>query len=539
MPDTSGSVQPPFASPAGEEADAPQRGPGKVYLVGAGPGDPGLLTLRGRECLELADVVLFDGLANERLLEFASRAECISVGKHGRIPLWTQEEINQKMLELAGRGLQVVRLKGGDPAIFARTAEELEALQREHVDFEVVPGITAALAAASYLGIPITHRHHASAVALVTGQQQGDSQRGERDWQALAHFPGTLVFYMGVTTAGQWTAKLIQAGKPPNTPAAIVRRCTWSDQSVLRCELSRVAEHLTPASKLRPPVIVIVGAVANLGQDFNWFSARPLHGCGILVTRAAHQSQGLSEQLRLLGGEVYQQPAFTIEPPADLRSLDSGLDVLAEGKVQGLSFSSSNAVDGLLQRALDRGWDARLLAGVRLAAVGPATAQRLGNYGLRCDVIAGANGCSAAPIAAEHSAAGLLATLGESVRGESWIVTTTNRSRDTLASGLRQAGAQVRECLAYQTQPVTELNPDVAAALQAGRIHLATISSGLVAEATAQLLGDYRHSVQPVCLGEAVAEKLAQLGWPAVAVSRSHSWLGLVDAIAEGWSQQT
>ncbi len=243
----------------------PSERAGVVYLVGAGPGDPGLITVRGRECLEQADYVLYDGLTNASLLDYASGAICESVGKHGSVdksnaqPIWTQPQINARIVELAKAGHTVVRLKGGDPAVFARTAEELEVLAAEGIAFEVVPGITAALAAASYVGIPITHRRHASAVALITGQQQTDETPQNIDWDALARFPGTIVFYMGVTTASQWSHELMAAGKSPMTPAAIVRRCTWSDQSVVRCRLEEVAATLTPASKMRPPVIVIIG----------------------------------------------------------------------------------------------------------------------------------------------------------------------------------------------------------------------------------------------------------------------------------------
>ncbi len=279
MPETDGFVQPPFAPSCGLVAH------GKVYLVGAGPGDPGLITVRGLECLRSADYVLYDGLINSSLLDWAEKAICISVGKHGGDPIWSQSEINAKLVELAQKGATVVRLKGGDPAVFARTAEELAVLSASGIPFEVVPGITAALAAASYVGIPITHRDYASAVALVTGQQQPDAA-SDIDWGALAKFPGTIVFYMGVTTVAQWSAKLIAAGKAPDTPTAIVRRCSWGDQTVVRCRLDEVTPALTPASKMRPPVIVIVGAVASLGESFDWFSSRPLAGCGVLITRA-------------------------------------------------------------------------------------------------------------------------------------------------------------------------------------------------------------------------------------------------------------
>lgn len=560
MPDRDGSVQSPFDSNSqsvrpkkqsgdshkhsAEEAHQNTPPTGRVYLVGAGPGDPGLLTLRGRECLEKADFVLFDGLASDQMLDFATQAELISVGKHGQIPIWTQDRINERLVELARAGNRVVRLKGGDPAVFARTAEELEVLAREQIDFEVVPGITAALAAASYVGIPITHRHHASAVALITGQQQSGDVPQSIDWDALARFPGTIVFYMGVTTVAEWTSKLISAGKDAQTPAAIIRRCTWNDQAVIRCRLSEVAAHLTPASKMRPPVIVIIGAVAALGEDFDWFASRPLHGCGVLVSRASPQNDGLTEQLRELGAEVFQQPAFEVQPPSDRTSLNTALDAIRTG-VDGITFSSSNGVDGLMHHVQEEQHDARMFAGIKLAAVGRATADRLKVYGLRCDVIAGEHAVGAKPSVGQgncssgkrvqQNAAGLLSTLGGAVDGQRWIVTTTNRSRPDLSEGLRRAGATVIECLAYETRPVETLRPHVESALRAGRVQFTTITSSFVAEAAFSLLHEFRDVVRPVCFGEAVARKLEQLGWPPACMAESHSSESLVQAIAENW----
>jgi uroporphyrinogen III methyltransferase / synthase len=528
MPHPPNPVQPSFESndPA-EEEDRPHR-TGKVFLVGAGPGDPGLLTVRGQACLAEADVVLYDGLASEQILEQAPKAECISVGKHGQIPLWSQAEINRRMLDLACSGKRVVRLKGGDPAVFARTAEELEVLANHQIPFEVVPGITAALAAASYVGIPITHRRFASAVAFVTGQQNADEPQS-LDWQALAHFPGTLVFYMGVTTAEQWTGQLISAGKPGSTPAAIVRRCTWPDQTVIRCTLAEVAQHLTPASRMRPPVIVIVGSVAELGANFDWFASRPLHGCRVLVTRATGQQDNLVGQLRDLGAEVFHQPAFTVEPSDDIAAMDRAIDELQQGEVAGITFSSSNGVDGLLRRIAERHLDCRVFAGAKLAAVGTSTAEQLQRYGLRCDL--------QPPPGVEQSATGLLLTLRSIVSSnQRWWVTTTNRSRATMRDGLRQLGARVEECLTYRTQPVEELLPAVRHALEAGLIHYVTITSGLVAEATAGLLGNNCQRVRPIAISAHVATVLASCGWPAAAIARENSSAAIAIALCDQWA---
>ncbi len=502
---------------------------GIVYLVGAGPGDPGLITVRGRECLELADVVLYDGLANEQLLEWAPTAEKISVGKHGQTPIWLQADINRKLLELAEQGRCVVRLKGGDPAVFARTAEELEILAAAKVPFEVVPGITAALAAASYVGIPITHRQHASAVAFVTGQQQSGGTPQDMDWTAVANFPGTLVFYMGVTTVEEWTSKLMVAGKSPQTPAAIVRRCTWSDQTVTRCQLEQVAGLLSASQRVRPPVVVIVGQVAELGVDFNWFERRPLLGCGVLVTRSALQAHELTRELRALGAEVFHQPVIEVSPPGDRSSLDRSIDRLLRREVQGVTFSSSNGVDGFCQRLTQLQLDVRTLAGARLAAVGPATAARLQAYGLRADVTPDAAG--------DFSAQGLLHKLADSVASENWIVTTNNRSGGTLRQGLQSAGAHVCDALTYETRAVTKLASEISAAIAAQRIGFVTITSSFVAESAAQLLAGFLHQVQPLSLSSQISERLTELAWPATIQAERNTAHDLVVALTRAFEK--
>lgn len=496
---------------------------GIVYLVGAGPGDPGLITVRGRECLEKADVILYDGLANPRLLQMAPQAEAISVGKHGQIPIWTQDAINAKLLELAEQGRCVVRLKGGDPAVFARTAEELEVLARAQIPFEVVPGITAALAAASYVGIPITHREHASAVAFVTGQQKSGGEPQPIDWQALAKFPGTLVFYMGVTTVEEWTAKLIEAGKAAATPAAIVRRCTWSDQSMIRCSLGEISQRLTQTQRIRPPVIVIVGEVATLGSDFDWFTTRPLHNCGVLVTRAEDQSHDLVRALENQGAEVYLQPVIEVLPASDLHSLDAAIEALAQRAIAGITFSSTNGVAGFFRRLSQLNYDSRILSGVRLAAVGPTTAASLVQYGLRADVM---------PVPPQpYSAAGLLEALEESLSGQRWIVTTTNRSTMELPGGLEQRGALVQPALTYETRRVTAPSPEVIEGLAQGRLQFVTVTSCQIAEACYELLGEARSQVRPLSFSPKISRRLSELGWPAARQAERPTVDSLIDAL--------
>jgi uroporphyrinogen III methyltransferase/synthase len=252
---------------------ATSSGPATVYLVGAGPGDPGLITLRAIECLRRADLVLYDYLVNPAVLEHAAAsAELVCLGHHGTGRTLAPEEIVARMLDQARRGRTVVRLKGGDPSIFGRSGDETEALRGAGIPFEIVPGITAALAAAAFCEIPITHHQDASAVAFIAGQERHCKAAPSLDYAALAEFPGTLVFYMGVTTAAKWSGALVEHGKSPRTPVAIIRRCTWAQQQMFRCTLGTVAETVERAG-LHPPAVFVVGHVVDRAPQRSWFAA--------------------------------------------------------------------------------------------------------------------------------------------------------------------------------------------------------------------------------------------------------------------------
>ena len=350
--------------------------PGKVYLVGAGPGDPGLITLRAMQCLHRADLVLCDYLVNPAILRHANAsAEVIPLGHHSRGRQMTQEEINQRMVQAALKGKTVVRLKGGDPDIFGRSAEEMEVLTQAGISFETVPGVTAALAAAGYAGIPITHAEHASAVALITGQEREAKPVPALDYEALARFPGTLVFYMGVHTAEHWSQRLVEQGKPAQTPVAIVRRCSWNDQTIVRTTLGELAEVIA-RQDIRPPAIIVVGKVVDLAPTVPWFMSRPLLGVRILVTRPKDQNAELADRFGELGAEVRLQPAIELLPPDDWSPVDAVLARLDQ--YDWVVFSSANGVNFFLDRLLATGRDYRALGGVRLAAMGPGTADETG-----------------------------------------------------------------------------------------------------------------------------------------------------------------
>ena len=508
---------------------------GIVYLVGAGPGDPGLLTLRGQACLGKADLVLYDYLVNPRLLSHASgQAELVCLGRHGQGRLLTQEEVHARLVTAAQSGQTVVRLKGGDTAIFGRVAEESVVLEAAGVPYEIVPGITTALATGSYAGIPLTHRDHASCVALVTGQQSRgpapglitgdpeDTHRAETvsavDYGALASFPGTLVFYMGVTTAPVWVEALIEQGKPPETPVAVVRNCSLPQQEVFRTTLSDLPERLAE-KKIRPPAIIVVGEVARPQVQFDWFAARRLSGHRVLVTRPVGQVAPLAEQLELLGAEVLSQPAIAILPPADWRAVDRTIGQIDQ--FDWLVFSSANGVRFFLDRLLYLGRDLRSLGEVRLATMGPATARTLAQYHLHTD-------CQPAEYRAE-ALAELLATKADNQR---FLLLRANRGREVLAETLQDAGGHVEQVAVYQSQDVQQADPEIARALAAGQIDWVTVTSSAVARSLLGLFGEQLRMSKLAAISLLTASVLTTAGFPPHAVATEYTDEGLIEAIS-------
>jgi uroporphyrinogen III methyltransferase/synthase len=490
---------------------------GTVYLVGAGPGDPGLLTLRADECLRAADVVLYDYLASPHVLSAApSGAELICLGRHGQGRLMSQDEINDAMVRHAQSGRTVVRLKGGDPTIFAHLAEEIDALESAGVPYEIVPGVTAAQAASSHAGIPLTQRDNASCVALVTGQESADKPPA-LDYAALASFPGTLVFYMGVTTSPRWSSALIDNGKPPHTPVAVVRRCSFPDQQIHFTTLEALAE-LVRREKLRPPAVMIVGEVARRGNVSNWFSARPLFGRTILITRPEHQSKPLADKFRNLGANVLCQPAIAITEPPDWSAVDGIITRL--DNFDWLVFSSSNGVHYFLRRLLALGHDLRRLGSARLAAIGPATAAALVDYHLRADVQP-----------ATYRAESLAESLTPHVRGKRLVLARASRGRETLAEVLTAAGAHVEQAVVYESRDVESPNDEVRQALASGKINWITVTSSAIARSLIRLFGEDLDKSRLAAISPLTAEVLKNLGFPATVTADQYTTDGLVDAI--------
>jgi uroporphyrinogen III methyltransferase/synthase len=476
--------------------------------------------VRGAECLRIADVVLYDYLASPLLLDIARvDAELICLGRHGHGRLMSQAEINEAMIRHAQSGRTVVRLKGGDPMVFARGGEELGALEAAGIPYEIVPGITAAQVASSHASIPLTGRDEASCVAFVTGRESAEKGDGapSLDYAALARFPGTLVFYMGLTTAPKWSHALVEHGKPPTTSVAIVRRCSWPDQQILFTTLGELAD-VMKAKGLRPPVVIIVGDVARERAVPNWFTARPLFGQTVLVTRPKGQADGLVEALRILGANVLVQPAIETGPPRDWSPVDAAIRRLAE--FDWLVFSSANGVDFLLRRLLELGGDARSLSQTRVAAIGPATVAALARYFLKADLKP-----------QQYRAEALAEALAAHVLGKGVLLARASRGREVLAQMLEVAGAAVEQVVVYESRDIVAADPTVTEALVAGHIHWTTVTSSAIARSLVKLFGESLRRTRLAAISPLTAEVLADLGHPAAVVAEVFTAEGIVAAI--------
>ncbi|HEV7587086.1 MAG TPA: uroporphyrinogen-III C-methyltransferase, partial [Longimicrobium sp.] len=413
---------------------------GTVYLVGAGPGDPGLLTLRAAELLERADVLVYDALAAPEIVERAAKAERIYAGKRGgRTSPLSQEEISALLVELAAKHAVVVRLKGGDPFVFGRGGEEALALAAAGISWEVVPGITAGTAGPAYAGIPVTHRGLSTSVTLVTGHEDPAKAGTDVDWNALGRGTGTLVFYMSVGKMEENFARLIEAGRPADTPAAAVEWGTHARQRTVVGTLATLPA-LAREANVGAPSVVVVGDVVSLRGELAWFDRRPLSGKRVVVTRARAQASGFAASLRELGAEVVQLPVIRIESPEDPDALRRA--ALQADSFDWIVFTSANGVDRFFAALAEGGRDARALGGVSICAIGPATAQELAKHGVRADLVPD-------EFVAEAALAALMAAT--ELAGRRILIPRAAEARAVLPDGLRERGAEVVEVAAYRT----------------------------------------------------------------------------------------
>jgi len=450
---------------------------GIVYLVGAGPGDPGLITLRGVECLRQAQVVVYDYLANEQLLDHAPPdAERIYAGKIGGRHNQDQEEINRLLVTKGLEGKTVVRLKGGDPFIFGRGGEECDALASAGVPFEVVPGVTAAVGASAYAGIPLTHRDFTASVAFVTGQEGHGKNESSIDWDLLSLGSGTVVFYMGITSLRNNMKRMAEHGRSPQTPVALIRWATTHGQQILTGTVADIADK-ADAAGFKPPAVTIVGEVVRLHERLRWLDKRPLSGRRIVVTRTADQAGEFSAMLSARGATLLECPTIQLAEPTSWDGLDSAIGHL--NSFDWLILTSVNSVRIFFQRLNYLGLDARAIGSCKVCAVGPKTAEAIAGHGIRPDLIP--TDYKAESIVSE------LAKLG--VSGRSVLFPRADLARDVIPRELEQLGARVSAPVIYRNILPERLCPETLFALEKRCVDCITFTSSSTVLNMAQLLG--------------------------------------------------
>lgn len=494
----------------------------KVYLIGAGPGDPGLLTIRGRDALAEADVVVYDYLASDTLLNYARPdAERIYVGKKAGDHTLPQSGINRLIVEKAKEGKIVARLKGGDPYIFGRGGEEAEELLEAGVPFEEIPGISSTIAGPAYAGIPLTHRSFASSVTLITGHENPDKPGSVHNWKALAASASTLVFVMGMKNLPDIAHNLIAAGMAADTPAALVHWGTTPRHRSLVSTLESLPEAAV-ASGFTNPSVIIVGKVVSLHDRLNWFERKPLLGRSVVVTRAREQASGLADRLAALGAEVIQFPTIEIRPLADYTAVDTTLGRLND--FDWLIFTSANGVKCFWERLDRAGKDTRALGSVRVAAIGPATAEALRSRGVRPDFVPDA-------YIAESVAQGLLE---QGMEGRKVLLARAAVARDVLPDTLRKAGADVLVLPVYETVPAHARLDEVTERLQKGTLDYVTFGSSSTVDNFFARIPEslVRESgVRLACIGPVTAKTLGNHGLTASVMPETFTIPALVDAI--------
>ncbi len=501
---------------------------GKVYLIGAGPGDIGLLTLKGKECLERADVVVYDELANKAFLGFAKKeAEFLYVGKKAACHSLPQDEINGLIVDRAARGQIVARLKGGDPFIFGRGGEEASELAAAGIAFEVVPGVTSAIAVPAYAGIPLTHRDFTSTVALVTGHEDPTKADSSIAWDHLAHSAGTIVFLMGVGNLSLICGQLLKAGKLPATPVAVIERGTLNSQKTLTGNLETIGA-LAVERGIKPPAIIIVGAVVGLRDKLGWFEKRPLFGRRIVVTRAREQASRFMTMLSEMGADCVEFPTIEIAPPASWDDMDSAIRHL--GDFSWIITTSVNGVGYFLERLYAAGKDARDLKGILVGAIGPKTAEAWQTAGIKADLVP-----------EEYVAEAVIELLKKyDLSGSSILIPRAEEAREILPDELMKMGARVRVVTAYRTVRPTREVEGMKELLKGGLIDMVTFTSSstvrnfleMFAEEKAGLI-EWMKRVSVACIGPVTAKTAQSAGLKVDLVPQSYTIEAFVAAIRD------
>lgn len=498
----------------------------QVYLVGAGPGDAGLITVKGLDAIKTADVIVYDYLAAPELLNHVQNtAELIYAGKKGGDHTLSQEEINRLIVSKALQGLTVARLKGGDPFVFGRGGEEIETLIEAGVSFTIVPGVTSAIAAPAYAGIPLTHRRFASCATFITGHEDPDKQSSAINWNALAHTGGTLVFLMGVKNLPRITARLMEEGLAADTPVALVRWGTTPAQETVSGTLSDIVANVAQAG-LKPPCIIIVGHVVSFRETMQWFESRPLFGKRIIVTRARKQASDMLTRLSELGAQCLEYPVIKIVAPEDNRPLDKAIERLED--YDWLVFTSVNGVEMFFNRLFANKKDARALGRVQTVSIGPATAGRLLSYGVASDIIPESYRAESVVAAFQNIP----------VNGRRVLLPRAAEARPVLPEELKKMGAQVDEIPAYHTVLDNEGNEDLIAALSEKNVDMVTFTSSSTVKNFKRLLPPDRfealtRGISVAAIGPITADTARENGFRVDLVAEEYTIAGLCDAIKE------
>ncbi len=438
---------------------------GKVYLIGAGPGDPGLLTIKAKECIENADVVVYDYLASPFLLDYAKKdAQIIYVGKKGGDHTLSQDGINQLLVDKAKLGFNIARLKGGDPFVFGRGGEEAQMLLSYGVPYEVIPGVTSAIAAPAYAGIPVTHRDHTSFVSFITGHENPDKKESRMQWDIYARSNATLVFLMGVKNLANIAKNLINNGKSPDTPVALVRWGTTARQQTVTGTLETIVEKVKKA-KLKSPAIIVIGHVVSLRNELAWFDKRPLFGKRIVITRARAQASSLVSKLSGLGAQCIEIPTIKIVPPEDVTPLKQSIENIKN--YDWLVFTSVNGVKFFFNTLFDMGKDVRTLGHLKFACIGPVTKERLQDYSIISDILP-----------ETYRAESVIKAFSNiELKNRNILLPRAKKARTILPEELTQMGAKVDEVIAYETLLDIDKKEELITLLQNSKIDAVTFTS--------------------------------------------------------------
>ena len=485
-----------------------------VYLIGAGPGDAGLLTVKAREILEVAEVVIYDRLADEKILNYVpATAEKIYVGKSAGRHTLRQEEINRLLVEKAASKNFVVRLKGGDPFVFGRGGEEALTLRENNIDFEIISGVTSAVAVPAYAGIPVTHRGVATSFAVVTGHEDPAKIESSINLEKISTAVDTLIFLMGIANLPQITAKLIEHGRAQNTPAAVISNGTKNSQQVLISTLEKISAEVAEKN-IQPPAIFIVGEVVNLRENLKWFDTKILFGKKIVVTRTRQQASKLSMQLENLGAEVLEFPTIKIAAPSDnFKSLDAAISNIKN--FAWIIFTSANGVENFFERLKLFKMDARALSNSKIAVIGSATAEKLLNFGIIADLIP-----------EKFCAESLIDALKNSVAGKNILIARAEVAREILPLELEKFGSNVTIAAAYKTVPAD------AEKINFAEVDLITFTSSSTVENFVKAAGiEILKKTKTAAIGSITAQTLKNFGVTADIIAKEFTIAGLVDAI--------